>query len=132
MALYVTDTHPWVWYAAGEIRRLSRGARRVFQQADEQQALIYVPAAALWEMAFLVRRGRIRLNRTFESWVRQNMTRGFESAPLDEDVVVEASGLGFTQDPFDAAIVATAMRLDLPLVTKDTQIIDAAVVEVFW
>lgn len=132
MALYVTDTHPLIWYASGETRRLSRRSRRIFQQADEQEALVYVPAAVLWEVAFLARRGRIQLDLTFGSWVRRVTTRGFECSPLNEDVVVEASSLGFTRDPFDAAIVATALRLDLPLITKDAQITDAGIVAVAW
>jgi PIN domain nuclease of toxin-antitoxin system len=47
-------------------------------------------------------------------------------------MIAEASRLTFTHDPFDSAIVATARLKDLPLITKDQQVISARVVEVAW
>ncbi|MDA1313443.1 MAG: type II toxin-antitoxin system VapC family toxin [Acidobacteria bacterium] len=132
MAAYVTDTHPLVWYAGGEARRLSDPVLRIFRQADEQQILVYVPVVALWEVSMLLRRGRIALKVPFPQWVRRIAQRGYECAALDVSITIEASRLGFTRDPFDAAIVATALHLDLPLITKDSEITDSGVVPVVW
>lgn len=57
MSLYVTDTHPLVWYATGEHRQLSRKALRAFNAASQEEALIYVPAFVLWEIAVLLKVG---------------------------------------------------------------------------
>jgi PIN domain nuclease of toxin-antitoxin system len=35
-------------------------------------------------------------------------------------------------DPFDGAIVATARTLELPLISRDSAVTDARVVEVIW
>ena len=43
-----------------------------------------------------------------------------------------ADDLGFTRDPFDALIVATAITMDLPLVTRDIVVRESAVVRVLW
>jgi PIN domain nuclease of toxin-antitoxin system len=39
---------------------------------------------------------------------------------------------GFPRDPMDRMIAATAMALDIPLVTKDQRIIDSSVVKTVW
>ncbi len=53
VALYVTDTHPLLWYAAETYQKLSRRALRAFQQASRGEALIWVPAMAVWEAGIL-------------------------------------------------------------------------------
>jgi hypothetical protein len=76
---------------------------------------------------------RIRLQQPFAQWASVlTAMRGFDLAPLDLEVIAEAHQLTFTDDPFDAAIVATARIKDLPLVTKDSIITDSGIVEVAW
>ena len=43
MSVYVTDTHPLVWYATDTHRRLSRKVLRTFEAAWRSEVLIYVP-----------------------------------------------------------------------------------------
>lgn len=133
MPLYVTDAHPLFWYATKSYTKLSKKALRIFEEADRQRALVYVPALALWEIARLLQLGRAPLMEPFEWWAKRLLTqRGFELAPLDLHVIAEGSRLTFTSDPFDAGIVATARLRDLPLITKDREIIAARIVEVAW
>lgn len=61
MSVYVTDTHPLVWYATNTHRHLSRKARQAFEAAARAEALIYVPVFVLWEIAMLLKVGRIAL-----------------------------------------------------------------------
>jgi len=133
MAVYVTDTHPLLWYAGGHHAKLSKKVLRIFNEAMRDQALIYVPAVVLWEVALLDKGRRIQLREPFDQWASALLSRrGFDLAPLDLPVVVEAVTLSFNDDPFDAAIVATARVNDLPLITKDVEITDAQMVEVAW
>ena len=53
-------------------------------------------------------------------------------APLDPAVMIESLKFGFTEDIFDAAITATASVLALPLITKDSAIPEAQLVDVIW
>ena len=42
--IYVTDTHPFVFYATGATKKLGRAALRTFTRAENQQATIYIPS----------------------------------------------------------------------------------------
>ena len=48
---YVTDTHPFVWYLAGDEERLSLGAKSVFENADSAKAVVVIPAIVLAELS---------------------------------------------------------------------------------
>ncbi|MEK6409647.1 MAG: hypothetical protein AABN34_22215 [Acidobacteriota bacterium] len=65
MSIYVTDTHPLIYYDGRSRRHLSDRARTVFQQAENGEALILIPAPALWEVSMLEQAGHIKLNNTF-------------------------------------------------------------------
>src|SRR5215510_2140356 len=63
----VTDTHALVFHAAGG-RVLGRKAAAHFDACERQQALLYVPAAVMWEMSLLARVSRINLRRPVRSF----------------------------------------------------------------
>lgn len=133
MSVYVTDTHPLIWYAANQQSKLSRKAHRLFEKAWVNQAFIYVPAAALWEVALLIKAGQIRMSQPFEQWAAALASKpGFEITPLDATVLQTSLNVHINGDPFDEVIVATALTLDLPLITKDAAINDSGLVEVVW
>jgi PIN domain nuclease of toxin-antitoxin system len=95
--------------------------------------LIYVPAAVFWEISFLLKGVRIKLRQPFEQWANSLLSiEGFDIAPLDIEVIAESLRLTFNNDPFDAAIVATARIKDLPLITRDDDITSSQVVDIEW
>jgi len=59
----VTDTHPLLFFAGAQTARLGRRARAHFEACERREAMLYVPAAVLWECALLARRGRVDLGR---------------------------------------------------------------------
>ena len=132
MSLYVTDTHPLVWYASGQRHKLSKRVIRIFEGADRNTVLVYVPAMVLWEVYTLIRKRRVELRQPFDHWAQMLPRRGFEVVPVDLPLVLEARWLTFSRDPFDLSIVATAKLKDLPLITKDETIREAGVVEETW
>jgi PIN domain nuclease of toxin-antitoxin system len=52
-------------------------------------------------------------------------------ADFNVDVATEAYHYPFP-DPFDGVIAATAKVMDLPLITKDIEISESGLVEVYW
>ena len=44
VAIYVTDTHPLIWYSSGAYRKLSPKARRLFDRASHLEVLIWIMA----------------------------------------------------------------------------------------
>ena len=94
MNVAVTDTHALIWYAAGPQRRLGRRARAVFDRAERGQAVIYIPALVLVELAEAMRRGIVRSDDGFSRWSEQLLgSRHFVVADLTAAVVREAEGL---------------------------------------
>jgi PIN domain nuclease of toxin-antitoxin system len=68
MSVYATDTHSLVYYVTGLKAKLSRRALRAFQQAEQGEAYVYIPAVVLWEISRLEKEGEIRLNESYEEW----------------------------------------------------------------
>lgn len=131
--MFVTDTHPLIWYSTGKHSQLSRKVLIAFQKAETAETLIYVPAVVLWEIALLESLGRIKLNERFDRWANVLLAkRGFEIAPLEAPVISQAVGFNFNNDSFDKIIVANAMELEMPLITKDLAITESNLVEIYW
>ena len=130
--MYVTDTHGLVYHSRGKASQLGIRARRLFQKADSGNSLIYVPTIALWEIAVLVARRYLDLPYHFDHWCRSiENSAGFAIMPLDWLDVEEARRLPFA-DPYDCLIAGTAIRLNMPLITRDHVIVDSKLVETVW
>ncbi|HEY2570786.1 MAG TPA: type II toxin-antitoxin system VapC family toxin, partial [Solirubrobacteraceae bacterium] len=103
----VLDTHAWLWWLAAP-ERLSPAA----EQAIEQASRIGVSTLSAWEVAMLVGRGRISLDRDVSLWVRQGLAdERVESLAPSAEVGVAAGLLdaqSFPGDPVDRLIYATA------------------------
>ena len=132
MSVYITDTHPLVWYAAGKHRQLSPKVLRAFQAASGAEALIYVPVFVLWEIAMLLKVGRIALQEPYGDWAEHLLAQpGFALTAVDGRMLAEAYYYPFP-DPFDSVITATAKVMDLPLMTNDAEINASQLADVYW
>ena len=130
--MYVTDTHALVYYTDEKLKRLGKNARRVFQKAESNSALIYVPTVALWEVSQRLAEGTLTLSMAFDEWCHElDATGGFSIAALEWQDVHEARRFRF-RDPFDCLIAGTAARLGMPLITKDARICESGLIETVW
>ena len=133
MAVYVTDTHPLMWYSTESRRKLSPKAWRIFDRATRGEALIWVPAMVIWEGALLQRIGRLRFKQPYLDWADALIAqRGFAIAPLDFEVLRFSTAFEPNSDLFDVSVVATAQSKAGPVITKDETIVDSGLVEVVW
>lgn len=131
----VSDTHPLIWYLANEDRKLPKKVSAAFRSAEEGSGThIWVPSAVAWELSQLMRKtDRIKLTESFEELVRENFFfKSLTLTELQQDDLIIAHSLSFNRDPFDSLIVATAKRLELPLITADGDITDSNTCSVFW
>jgi PIN domain nuclease of toxin-antitoxin system len=127
----VADTHALLYHAGG--RGLGPAAARLFQAAEDQRTVIYVPMAVLWEVTLLARAGRINLRRTAPAFFADLFTNvAYQPYDLTREQIFEADELRFNRDPFDALIVAAARILELPLITRDTDIVASRIVRAIW
>src|SRR5262245_42745635 len=130
--MFVTDTHPLAYYAGRKYSRLGRRAKRIFEGAQAATTVIAVPTAALLEITDLLTVGALRLPTRFDHWCRDlDSQEGFFIEPLTWQDVNEARHLPF-RDPLDRLIAGTAIRLGLPLITKDQAIVESGLVETVW
>ena len=128
----VCDTHALLFHAARD-RRLGRRAAAVFAACEAREALIYVPAAVLWETSLLARRARIDLGRPLASFTDDLFSNpAFQPLDLGVEQILLATEYPPHADPFDGLIVAAARLLELPLVTKDRAIVASALVPTLW
>lgn len=112
--MVLLDTHALLWWLSGGTRLSARAAREI-ARADR----VLVSPISCWEVAVLVRRGRVALDREVTTWVRDIAhADGVEIAPLTPTAAA-AAGLLQSGDPADGFLLATARERGVPLVSKD-------------
>jgi PIN domain nuclease of toxin-antitoxin system len=119
------DTHVLIWLAEG-IEDLPDSSRDLIDRAAASSGLA-VSAISFWEVAMLVRRGRIALATPIEIWRGNALaTPSVIEAPLDGQIAIEAVELpgALHQDPADRLIVATARVQGWRLATRDRRLIE--------
>jgi PIN domain nuclease of toxin-antitoxin system len=128
----VTDTHALLYHASGSAR-LGRRAAAHFTRAEERRAIVYVPAAVLWEVGLLARGGRLNLRRTPRDFFADLFSNpAYQPYDLTAGQIFDADELRINHDPFDALICAAARDLGLPLITRDADIGKSGAVRVIW
>lgn len=114
------DTHAVLWWANGGAS-LSTRARAEIARAQE----ILVSPISCWEIATLVRGGRIALDRDLHAWTaRLFATDRVRIASLSPGAATVAGSLGdgFPGDPADRLLYATARDHAVAFVTKDARL----------
>ena len=116
------DTHAWIWWVS-DPDRLSERATEAIANAGT----ILVASISCWEVAMLVVKDRIRIDRAAERWIRQALARpGLQALPLTPAVATAAGLLdaSFPGDQADRMIYATARAAGAALVTRDRRLRD--------
>ena len=121
------DTHALIWWANGDLDRLSPAARAAIDAAGLnplEQGLL-VSAISCWEVTMLVSRGRLALNISCERWFELlGWIPALRLLPLEPGVAVADTTLPepFHPDPAHRFLVAQARELAIPLVSADSKI----------
>lgn len=113
------DTHVWLWRLL-QPERLSEEAEAAIAEGESE---LFLSPISTWETLVLARKGRLALTPSPREWVLDALRRSAPTAaPLSHGVALRSEALeGFaSQDPADRFLVATALELDLTLITADT------------
>ena len=125
--MIVADTHVLIWMMQGS-PRLGRHARDAFDQAARDKG-VFVSAITPWEIALLVEKRRLFLEREVHVWLHDVLDiPGIHLAPLEPSLAIDSVCLpsNFHADPADRMIIATARYWSAPLMTADKAILDYA------
>ncbi|MFA5505713.1 MAG: type II toxin-antitoxin system VapC family toxin [Vulcanimicrobiota bacterium] len=118
----VLDTHVWLWWIS-DPSLLSLTAQESIDLAISQGQKLHLSTISTWEVALLVNKGRLRLTLSARNWVSKTEALSlFEFIPVTNSIALRSVQLKMHPDPADRLIVATALELGLPLVTKDDKL----------
>jgi PIN domain nuclease of toxin-antitoxin system len=133
MGSVVADTHVAVWYLS-EWERLSLRAREALDQALEARDPVYVASISLVEIRYLIEKGRLpeEAYEQLDAALRDPAVP-LVLAPLDAGVVQAITRVPREQVPDlpDRIVAATALYLNVPLVTRD-RMLQASSVPTIW
>jgi PIN domain nuclease of toxin-antitoxin system len=131
MKRYLADTHALLWFLSAP-EKLGRKADRVFSSLGSGSE-ISISTVTLWEVAVLHDEGHVRLSAGFSAWheALANL-RGVRIEPLFGEDVEEARSLRSLVDPFDRMIAGTALRLGVPLISRDRRMAKERRLRLVW
>jgi PIN domain nuclease of toxin-antitoxin system len=113
------DTHIWLW----SLRQPDRIGRRVRRELADPENELWLSPISVWEALTLHDKGRLQLQADVDAWVA-DATAPFLEAPLTHEVAAATRKLRLDhRDLGDRFLAATALVLDLTLVTADTKLL---------
>jgi PIN domain nuclease of toxin-antitoxin system len=132
VASVVVDTHVLLWMLGGTLRGRSPDAADAVDRALDANA-IRVSIGSLLDLRYLVDSGRLSAQ-LFDDARSIVDGEAFTVVPLDLPVVDKMAAIPREKvpDPFDRIIAATALKLDLPLVSADEDIQGASGERLIW
>lgn len=133
--MIVLDTHALLWWVNGDGRLSARAAEAIASERQQAAGRILISTISAWEIAMLVRAGRLDLTTDVDRWLETvDEVPQVEFVPLGNELALHSVFLPgeFRRDPADRIIVATARREPAPLVTADAKIQGYPHVATIW
>ena len=121
--MILLDTHALVWYLDAP-DKLSQAGRLSIETAFGGEG-VGISDITLWEIAMLVKKSRLTLNRDVAVWLGDlGSLPNFRVVPISPAIAALSTRLPgeFHPDPADRLITATAIDRSADLVTKDERI----------
>ena len=133
MADIVIDTHAAIWYFA-DATQLSKPAETAIDNA-EANGIIFVSAMTIIELIYLVEKGKIPQDvLDLLRDALDDSTTAFRLIEISREIADEVENISrlTVPDMPDRIISATALHLNLPLVTKDHKIQALQNIQTIW
>lgn len=127
---YVVDTHALYWYLTNS-PLLGANANQAFNEADQGNALIYIPAIVLAELYYLNAKKGNPLNFAAE-YQRLSQSAQFILLPFMPEDVLEFDSNASVPEMHDRMIAGIAKRLSIPCLTMDKEIVGSGIVMTVW
>jgi PIN domain nuclease of toxin-antitoxin system len=119
------DTHTLLWLVSSP-NEIDAAALSTLSDPATQ---VWVSAASAWEIAIKTRIGRLDGEALLSAWSDVITGMSADELPIQSGDAILAGRLPWPhRDPFDRALVAQALRRNLTIATRDSKILDAALV----
>jgi PIN domain nuclease of toxin-antitoxin system len=131
--LTVLDTHAWVWFVS-KPELLSTASRKAIDAAILKKA-VFISSISAWEVALLVANKSLVLTIPVDDWItKSERLPFFQFLPMDNSIAIKSANLPnpLHKDPADRIVVATAITIGAPIVTKDEKLLKYPHVETIW
>ena len=129
----VLDTHAGIWYVFSP-NKLSNAALRFVRQSVKQGKPLYISAISLIETIYLAESGRVPLEALSRlSLALKDSLSGVLVVPVDMELAetIHRISRSLVPDMPDRIIGATALNLNVPLITRDARL-QAAGIPTIW
>ena len=136
MGLYIMDTHPLIWLKTHKRNKLSKKVITIIDGTNSGDDSIYIPAPVIWELGAYYKTNKFKVKKypLFKDWINNEIftNENIRFIETTFDDVTLSGDMNINNDPFDNLIVATAIRMGAPLITKDERIVSSGVCETIW
>ena len=131
--MILLDTHALIWWR-DDSGKLSKNALAAVDK-EAKNGTVSISAFSFWEIALLVEHHRLTLPSDLQTWMAAiEAINGMKFIPVDHQIAVASVQLpvGLHKDPADRILVATAMLLNIPIVTADQKMHAYPHVRTIW
>jgi PIN domain nuclease of toxin-antitoxin system len=131
--LIVLDTHVCVWFVSNP-DLLSKTAKTAIDSAIMKKG-VFISSISAWEVALLVANKRLELTIPVDEWItKSERLPFFQFLPMDNSIAIKSVNLPppLHTDPADRIIIATAITIGAPVVTKDEKLLKYPHIETIW
>lgn len=130
MATYMTDTHSLLW-AFRYPRKLGENARQAFEEVANGEAKLLIPVIVLAELIFTIENKPVQAD--FDEILKAiKASPNIEFLDLDLLSTLKLRELTQINEMHDRMIVASAIKYQVPLITRDENITNSGLVKVIW
>jgi len=127
--VYLVDTHALFWHLINS-PKLSTVGRQIFQSASTGESTLVLSAIVLLELYGLARKANATFN--FASELALFEQPPFQIEPVTIADLYLLDRLNVIPELHDRLIAATALRLNIPILTRDPLIVACAEVTCVW
>lgn len=125
---YLIDTHTLLWYL-DDSKKLSQKSKNLIENSESD---ISISIASFWEIAIKVSIGKLKLGIGIISLIVKTKEEEIDILPITPESLAVVENLPLHhKDPFDRIIIATAMTLQVSIISNDEKF-DKYEVERIW
>lgn len=131
--MILLDTCAIIWDALDQ-GQLTAKALKAIDRADQHNALI-VSDISIWEIAMLVKKGRIEIDTNSADFVNLFLqSRNVSVVQISSEIAELSTNFGadISHDPADRLIAATSIIHNAQLITADKRLIESEMVDTLW